>query len=102
LLLLWVFFSQQHPFSIVLSELFGPRHRSVGMCFVYWVMFITGLSLSLVYKLVEEIIGHVGWIFVFSVSSVIIAIPVVMHLPETKGIVIGATTRIYIDASSQV
>ena len=96
LLLLWVMFSQvgvSVVCNVVISELFGPRHRSVAMCFVYWVMLTTGFFLSLVYKPVEEVIGHEGWVYIFGVSSIVIGIPVLMRLPETKGTVIGATMK---------
>eukprot|EP00946_MAST-07B_sp_MAST-7B-sp1_P002817 g2817.t1 len=72
--------------NIIISELFEPQHRSVGMCFAFMCMLGTGILLNLAYRPAVEIIGHHGWMFIFLSASIAIAIPLLNRLPETRGI----------------
>lgn len=86
LLLLWAGFAQMGIMTvcnIVISELFGPRHRSVGMCFIYWCMLMVGVLLNFAYRPVALIIGHQGWACIFAACSVVTSVPLLMSLPET-------------------
>ena len=69
----------------IVSELYGARHRSVGMCFIFLIILTLGLFLSLIYKQVELIIGNQGWFLIFLIMQVIIGVPLILKLPETKG-----------------
>ena len=86
LLLLWAGFAKAGTMTacnIVISELFGPRHRSVGMCFIYWCMLMVGVLLNFAYRPVALIIGHHGWACIFAACSVLTSVPLLMSLPET-------------------
>ena len=87
-ILLWALFAQfgiSVTSTIIISEVFAPRHRSVGMCFTFMCMLSVGVLLNFAYRPGVEVIGHHGWMFLFAGASVAIAVPLLLVLPETKG-----------------
>ena len=95
LLLVWAGFSQMGigcMANVIVSEVFGPRHRSVGMCFIYWTMLSTGMLMSLAYRPLQLVIGNQGWVYVFTFASVLLSVPVILRLPETAKTEIGEVT----------
>ena len=91
-ILLWAFFAQfgiSVTSTIIISEVFAPRHRSVGMCFTFMCMLSTGVILNFAYRPAVGVIGHHGWMYLFAGTSAAIAMPLLQRLPETKGRRIG-------------
>jgi MFS family permease len=86
-ILIWVSFAQimNNVGYTIISELYDARHRSTGMCFVFMIMLSTALFLSLIYKPVEVVIGNRGWFVVFIVMEIIVGVPLLWKLPETRG-----------------
>ena len=74
--------------TVVISEIFDSRHRSVGMCFVYWFMLTVGFGMSLIFKGSEVTMGYGGWMFVFTVASGLVVVPLYRGMPETMSNVI--------------